>query len=329
MTYSSVGYTAPYSNLLVLTAIPVYNIADLGKEPHIVTIPLGTEFLLQERGSFDSFGFGVDFNPSITNITFHDNRQAREMTRNIRIKTIAPASWSPEEDNRVPIAHRDCWKVSNTLNFSRPLALSIYEFAISTYPIYDTNILKDDDYRRKLSRPCTPVKYSIETELGRLLNSLNSLPIEIQRIVYSYTTFQCPLFSSLLTAGIEASSHFPRLRDAQNRYTITTWNPTYRKTMLVSDSVVNTLYAESVYIFGESYISDLRFNDSRGISVRNAGIRGIKFSIGPYGLKAFRVVYTDDRASQWLGSPLGGWFGMMYGSDISRLYVTKDVWSPV
>ena len=155
-----------------------------------------------------------------------------------------------------------------------------------------------------------------QTEVGRLLSSLSNLPTEIQLIISANCTSSFLL--SLVTVANTSSALLSRFKNSLGERTIN----------LLSDAVVDTLYAESTSIFGQSYISDLRFNDSRGISVRRSRIEGIKFVIGRYGIQALSILYADDTTSSWLGDPTQGWVGVTYGGSIRHLHILQDVGSP-
>jgi hypothetical protein len=57
-------------------------------------------------------------------------------------------------------------------------------------------------------------------------------------------------------------------------------------------------------------------------------IRGIKFSLGQYGVQALKLLYTDDTDSAWLGNESRGWIGATYGKNITDLVVQRDVYQP-
>jgi hypothetical protein len=89
--------------------------------------------------------------------------------------------------------------------------------------------------------------------------------------------------------------------------------------------MVETLYAKSILVWGSSCISSLEFHHINGISLNRFKIKGVRFMIGPYGLRALSILYADDSTSAWLGDPTNGWISVMYGTDISRLQILKDV----
>ncbi len=97
---------------------------------------------------------------------------------------------------------------------------------------------------------------------------------------------------------------------------------------LVSDTTIESIYAKTISIFGQGYISYLSFNNPKGLLVKRSKSQDIKFVIGRYGLRAFSILYPDDTTSSWLGDPTNGWIGVMYGSEIRRLRILQDVTLP-
>jgi hypothetical protein len=94
---------------------------------------------------------------------------------------------------------------------------------------------------------------------------------------------------------------------------------------LECSTTVKTLYAKSISVWGSSYISSLSFNNAKGISVNRSEIKGVKFMVGHYGLRALSILYVDESTSAWLGDPTSGWIGVLYCTDISHLWILEDV----
>ncbi|KAH8587321.1 hypothetical protein B0O99DRAFT_401865 [Bisporella sp. PMI_857] len=134
------------------------------------------------------------------------------------------------------------------------------------------------------------------------------LPPEIRSIISTY--FQPSLTSSLFTAKKTLL-----LDSAQ----------CLRRTVVERNNIVNSLWVRERSVFNEQYISSIAFNKTEGMPVRTTEFKGLKFTIGRYGLRALSILYTDGSASAWLGSPTNGWTGIMYGNDISELHVLHDV----
>ncbi|KAH8817091.1 hypothetical protein F5884DRAFT_243327 [Xylogone sp. PMI_703] len=222
---------------------------------------------------------------------------------------ICLGSWNQVEKVAYLI-HVDCWKLVNVLNENLS-PLSLYEFAQSTRPIFEL----DDKYATRDAEidfafiTSTPVP---NTELGRLLSSLSGLPAEIRLMISAYCTSSFLL--SLMVIGTSSTVLIETCKNCLGR----------RTANLICPTAVNTLYAESISVFGHEVISCLRFNDARGIRLKRSGIKGLKFALGRYGLHALSVLYTDDTTSPWIGDPTNGWIGVMYGSDIGHLRILQD-----
>ena len=91
------------------------------------------------------------------------------------------------------------------------------------------------------------------------------------------------------------------------------------------DTTIDTLSAVLLPVFGQRYISSLSFSCDGGILVKGTKIKGIRFMMGPYGLRALSILYLDDTISPWLGEPTNSWMGVMYGSSTRCLHVLRDV----
>lgn len=74
-----------------------------------------------------------------------------------------------------------------------------------------------------------------------------------------------------------------------------------------------TLYILTRELFGRSYIYKIgRNREGPGvllITLTSPVIRGVRFALGRFGLRAIRVLYDDGSRSPWLGDPSGCWFG--------------------
>jgi hypothetical protein len=141
------------------------------------------------------------------------------------------------------------------------------------------------------------------------LHIFSCLPVEIQSIISAH--FVRNLSLSLL-AGSETSYMLLDIIDQLRLDVIE----------LERNTIVETLYAKSISVWGSSYISSFRFYNTKRIS---SDIKGVRFMVGPYGLRALSILYADDSTSAWLREPTNGWFSVIYGTDISRLRILKDV----
>jgi hypothetical protein len=152
----------------------------------------------------------------------------------------------------------------------------------------------------------------VDTIIGRGLRIFSRLPAEIRSMISERFVRSQSL--SLLT-GSETSRMLLEVIGRSRSDVIE----------LECNTIVETLYAESVSIWGSTYISSLKFNNTKGISINKSEIKGVRFIVGLYGLRALSILYADDSTSAWLGDPTNGWIGVVYGTDISRLQILKDV----
>ena len=194
-------------------------------------------------------------------------------------------------------------------------ASEIYEFARSTHPMFDDEVVPDDEYNMATDLANIVPRIVSDTEMGKELKLFSLLPIEIRFIISKQCTQNC--FFSLLRVSEISST----LLDIENRCS------DQSVINLKADTIVDTLRAASISVFGQSYISLVWFNNSGRILVERSKIRGIRFALGRYGLRAFSVVYDDNLTSAWLGDPTNAWTGLVYGTDISGLKILQDVGS--
>ncbi|KAH8804581.1 hypothetical protein F5884DRAFT_884180 [Xylogone sp. PMI_703] len=213
---------------------------------------------------------------------------------------------------RAHVIHLPCWKLINSL-YPNTTSSFLYKYGQATYPMFDIDLICA--VRDKFITAFTGIvtQCDIETELGQLLNRISQLPTEIQLSISE----QCApsLCFSLVTVAKKLSIFIRNSEKMDNSEQLVT--------ELVSNTV-HSLSAQIISMYGQSVISNLRFNDTGGILVPNTNIRGIKLAINHYGIQALRIVFTDETVTQWLGEPRNGWIGMIYGADIGRLRIFQD-----
>lgn len=220
--------------------------------------------------------------------------------------------------------HHPCWKLINRSTTDHT-SLQLYRFARSTHPIFEDTEFEDERRKRRrmpLHFTSTLAEKSEETEIGGLLRCLSRLPPEIQFSISA----ECPrtLLSSLL---IVSQTSTPLLSLIQH-------NGLDQSVVRINcDTNVHTVSSRSIELFGESYITLLGFNehvendskDPNVIAVKRLKIKGIKFVLGCYGIRAVSILYADNSTSAWLGDPARGWNGVMYGDTLGSLRVIRDV----
>ncbi|KAH9216127.1 hypothetical protein DL95DRAFT_460419 [Leptodontidium sp. 2 PMI_412] len=62
---------------------------------------------------------------------------------------------------------------------------------------------------------------------------------------------------------------------------------------------------------------------SRG-TVAELEIKGLRFTVGMYGIQAISILYRNGSASPYAGDPVNGWTSVMYGSNLKVLRILKD-----
>ena len=88
-----------------------------------------------------------------------------------------------------------------------------------------------------------------------------------------------------------------------------------------------------VYVLGQKYISSIEFDktgecnsrDSQLIPIQELEIKGLRFTVGIYGIQAISILYRDGSVSLCAGDLVSGWTGIMYGSSLKVLRILKDV----
>jgi hypothetical protein len=220
------------------------------------------------------------------------------------------------KDGIAHLVHLPCWKLIKALDPDLTLR-SIYEFAESTYSLFSTSHVPEGQDITATGFTGFVDENANQSNLGKFLNRISRLPLELQLAISE----ACPsnLISSLVTVARTSSTLVSAFKCSQGQ----------RNVELICHSDVKTLCATTVSIFGNRYISSLRFNEpsegSEKVQVKESEVTGIKFAIGRYGLKALRICYASNKSSDWLGDPRAGWIGLMHGTDITSLRILRDV----
>jgi hypothetical protein len=215
------------------------------------------------------------------------------------------------EGNKIAhIVHTPCWKLINTSRKRHSTAF-IYEFARSSYPLFDIGDGCDSEHNTLMDFTKTIAEGLADTNLRYLLRRFLGLPPEIRSIISAH--YPPSLLSSLLTV-----SKISPLDVAECRSGRTVIEYKY-------DAIIGSLWAAQTSILGQHYISSVAVNKSGGILVQRTDFKGIRFTIGRYGLRGLSILYADGSTSAWLGDPTNGWTGVMYGSSLKILHILQDV----
>jgi hypothetical protein len=98
--------------------------------------------------------------------------------------------------------------------------------------------------------------------------------------------------------------------------------------VLGSSGVLDSLYAQTRDILGETYLTALRSERIDGaisLAVRHQDTQMIQYGVSSFGLKAIRIIYMDESKSQWLGDPSDCWLGILPVKDLGKLVTLSDV----
>ncbi len=201
------------------------------------------------------------------------------------------------------LAHRDCWGFVYKLSANNLPNSSLYAFAQSSCPLF--SILPEA--HRPRQKPIVIAQKS-HTDLDSLLDLLSGLPVEIQFTILK--SLDQTLVYSLLVA-------------AESYKLVTLINKGNISQTVVDLYPIESISSSSVSIFGQSYISLLKSDSRQQRNLPVKHMKGIRFVIDIYGLRALSIVYSDDSVSSWLGDATGGWKCVLYGRNHFR--ITRDV----
>jgi hypothetical protein len=204
------------------------------------------------------------------------------------------------------IVHKCCWKLI-MLRTSHSLT-SIYRFAQSRYPLFDTGDTFDSEHDTLMDFTNDTIADLSNTNLKKFLEQLIMVvPPEIRLIISKYC-------SPCLTSSLHTAKRIQSL-DISGAHSL--------QTVVKHRNDNHYLEAAQTSIFGVDYLSSIAFNKSKGVSVSSA--KGVIFTIGRYGLRALRIVYADNSTSAWLGDAENGWTGVIYSNNIQELHMIHEV----
>lgn len=242
-------------------------------------------------------------------------------------------------------AHEDCWKLVKGHGIS---ARKLYQFAVQTQPLLPWR--SDKPHCRPLEVfHCADVLNS-GTSLGELVAEISRrLPLELQQCIIAElqrsvaSTMEDSPFGRyrdrwvathqsgdvLFTRFATIMAHtIPVLKQfSTNATNVLKFHPAQSSVPDASspDSASHsyeTLYVLTGEIFGRSYISKIgRNREGPGvlsIVLTPSVIRGVRFALGRFGLRAIRILYDDGSRSPWLGDPSGCWFGNEPARQVGR-----------
>ena len=97
--------------------------------------------------------------------------------------------------------------------------------------------------------------------------------------------------------------------------------PTWEK--VSTSGHIETVSIETNNILGLQYIFGIHIGRPEGIA--STGIRGIRFALDSFGIRAIRLLFSDQSESPWLGPHRFSWYGEIHGNGLHRLQVIRDV----
>jgi hypothetical protein len=218
--------------------------------------------------------------------------------------------------------HIDCWRIARKISPKENLNASIYALAMSTAELFDIPGGGEDRKEDVSTFTNMDIDHNRQNAVGTLLALLSRFPEDIQ-LAISDASKGSPL-SALASvykrkAGIPQSATVPNMA----------WATSSSYIHLNSHNNV-AIKPEWTNIYGHMYISDLQVITREGeaepaecLQIRS--IRGLRFALGVYGVRAIRLLYEDGSDSPWLGGLSGCWIGSVYGNRIQILHILKDV----
>lgn len=208
------------------------------------------------------------------------------------------------DDEVAYVAHQYCWNLARKAD---PVP-SLYRFAALT-----RQLLPPGHSRKPPVTAIFPADLPANTSLARLLEAISRrFPAELQGKIHRYLRLH--LIAAVLRT-FRTVTTFPAGRRRK---------PCCKR--FARPAEIKSLYVETRRIFGLDYISDIGFNKDCNASIKtdNRKVRGIRFALGSYGVRGIRILY-DDGVSSWLGSTTFCWYGEVYGTDLGRLSIFRDV----
>jgi hypothetical protein len=218
--------------------------------------------------------------------------------------------------------HIDCWRIARKFGLKENLNASIYALAMSTANLFDIPGGGKDRNEDVSAFTNMEIDHDRQSPVGTLLALLSRFPDDIQ-LAISEASKSSPL--SALASVCRRKNGLLESAIVNN----IAW--------VVSSSYIHlnnpnnvAVKPEWTNIYGHMYISDLQVI-TWGVEagpvdcLQIQPIRGLRFALGVYGIRAIRLLYEDGSDSPWLGSLFDCWIGSIYGTEIQMLHILKDV----
>lgn len=206
-----------------------------------------------------------------------------------------------------------CWQVAR----KTASMTSLVHLARRMYPLFPSKYSSEhlDDHEELCG---LENKMNVKTALGHLIKELAArMPVELQAQIMMHLG-DC--YAVSLIRALRASLPLTGEEDMRSP----------SRELRVSPGPVKSLSVVTSSLLGRGYLRDIEFDADGAVCVRveGRGIRGIRFAIDTHGLRGIRVLYVDGGESPWLGDDRGCWYGEAHGTNLERLWVTRDVCIP-
>lgn len=244
-------------------------------------------------------------------------------------------------------AHDDCWKMAKNHGISD---VQLYRFAVQTQPQLPWKGDKPHSQALALFK-CQSLLES-GTSLGELLAEISRrLPPELQESILSelrrgarsteqsksifkdewIRTLRSSDLVFLRCATVEVET-VPLLKQICADSGTLDVHPARSFVAPPGSSLRTTEPARTLFIrerelFGRTYISEIGLNQAghASVPIQPRPVRGLRFAVGRFGLRAIRILYDEGPHSPWLGDPYGSMYGNIMGDKLRNLSVVADV----
>lgn len=214
--------------------------------------------------------------------------------------------------SRAYLVSPGCWQVAR----KTASTTSLLHLARRMHPLFPSKYSPPDDIDNH--GDLHDLAVNAKTELGHLIKELAArMPVELQAQIVTHLG-DC--YAASLIRAFRTSSLLTGEEDMR---------PPSRE-LRVSPRPVTGFGAVRSSLFGRNYLRDIEFDGECDVCIRieDRGVRGIRFAIDTHGLRGIRVLYADGGESPWLGDDRGCWYGVAHGTELGRLWVTRDVCIP-
>lgn len=214
--------------------------------------------------------------------------------------------------------HIRCWKLVNLTPIRQNLNQSIYNLRKCTEPLYRSTEARLRRFQYYLNDIVATPKASVNSStIGSLLSFISRLPAEIRTRIADQS--QDSTLARQLAIRQQSQDLLKCISTVVSR-------PGSIRIPLDVDT--KFLTARWINLYGEQYMFELVTSSEDTLSPNTVSVqplRGIKFAVGLYGIKALKLLYQNESESDWLGKTTSSYIGTSYGTDITGLLMLQDV----